>query len=134
MSTVCSRAAGTLSGGPLRRKEALLAHQHLLVQSAAREKILHSALALADALRATLGLNSTCVLIEKKWGRPIVCNDGVTIAKAFELEDPEENSRRAGHPAGSGAYRRPGRRRDHDIDPAGCGYFRGRCEEYRGRR
>jgi chaperonin GroEL len=31
------------------------------------------------------------VLIEKKWGKPIVCNDGVTIAKEFELKDPEEN-------------------------------------------
>jgi chaperonin GroEL len=31
------------------------------------------------------------VLIEKKWGRPIVCNDGVTIAKEFEIEDHEEN-------------------------------------------
>ena len=66
-------------------------HKHLLVQSAAREKILHGALALADALRVTLGPKSKCVLIEKKWGRPIVCNDGVTIAKEFELEDHEEN-------------------------------------------
>ena len=31
------------------------------------------------------------MLIEKKWGRPIVCNDGVTIAKEFDLKDPEEN-------------------------------------------
>jgi chaperonin GroEL len=30
-------------------------------------------------------------LIEKKWGPPIVCNDGVTIAKEFDLKDPEEN-------------------------------------------
>ncbi len=66
-------------------------HKHLLVQSAAREKILHGALALADAVRVTLGPKSKCVLIEKKWGRPIVCNDGVTIAKEFELEDHEEN-------------------------------------------
>jgi chaperonin GroEL len=68
-----------------------MAHKHLLVQSAAREKILHGALALADALRVTLGPKSKCVLIEKKWGRPLVCNDGVTIAKEFELADPEEN-------------------------------------------
>jgi chaperonin GroEL len=31
------------------------------------------------------------VLIEKKWGKPIVCNDGVTIAKEFSLKDPEED-------------------------------------------
>jgi chaperonin GroEL len=66
-------------------------HKHLLVQSAAREKILHGATALVDAMRVTLGPKSKCVLIEKKWGRPIVCNDGVTIAKEFELEDHEEN-------------------------------------------
>ena len=68
-----------------------MAHKHLLVQSAAREKVLHGALALADAVRVTLGPKSKCVLIEKKWGRPIVCNDGVTIAKEFELADHEEN-------------------------------------------
>jgi chaperonin GroEL len=68
-----------------------MAHKHLLVQSAAREKVLHGVLALADAVRVTLGPKSKCVLIEKKWGRPIVCNDGVTIAKEFELADHEEN-------------------------------------------
>jgi chaperonin GroEL len=68
-----------------------VAHKRLLVQSAAREKVLHGALALADAVRVTLGPKSKCVLIEKKWGRPLVCNDGVTIAKEFELQDHEEN-------------------------------------------
>jgi chaperonin GroEL len=68
-----------------------MAHKHLLVQAAAREKILHGATALVDAMRVTLGPKSKCVLIEKKWGRPIVCNDGVTIAKEFELQDHEEN-------------------------------------------
>jgi chaperonin GroEL len=68
-----------------------VAPKHLLVQSAAREKVLRGALALVEAMRATLGPKSKCVLIEKKWGRPLVCNDGVTIAKEFELEDREEN-------------------------------------------
>jgi chaperonin GroEL len=71
--------------------EVHVAHKHLLVQSAAREKILHGATALVDAVRVTLGPKSKCVLIEKKWGHPIVCNDGVTIAKEFELEDHDEN-------------------------------------------
>jgi chaperonin GroEL len=66
-------------------------HKHLLVRSEAREKILRGAMALVDAMRVTLGPKSKCVLIEKKWSRPIVCNDGVTIAKEFELEDHEEN-------------------------------------------
>ena len=39
----------------------------------------------------TLGPKSKSVLIQKSWGAPIVCNDGVTIAKEFDLEDPEEN-------------------------------------------
>ena len=68
-----------------------MARKQLLVRSKAREKLLHGCLALADALRVTLGPKSKCVLIEKKWGRPIVCNDGVTIAKEFELKDAEEN-------------------------------------------
>ena len=65
--------------------------KRLLFKSAAREKILKGATALTDAVRVTLGPKSKCVLIEKKWGRPIVCNDGVTIAKEIEFEDPEEN-------------------------------------------
>jgi chaperonin GroEL len=68
-----------------------MANKHLLFRSEAREKILHGASALADAVRVTLGPRSKCVLIDKKWGRPIVCNDGVTIAKEVELKDPEEN-------------------------------------------
>jgi chaperonin GroEL len=66
-------------------------HKQLLFESAARHKILKGATALADAVRVTLGPKAKCVLIGKKWGRPIVCNDGVTIAKEVELEDPEEN-------------------------------------------
>jgi len=68
-----------------------MANKHLLFRAQAREKILHGATALTDAVRVTLGPKSRCVLIDKKWGRPIVCNDGVTIAKEVELEDPEEN-------------------------------------------
>ena len=68
-----------------------MAHKQILFRSAAREKILRGATQLADALRVTLGPRSKSVLIEKKWGAPIVCNDGVTIAKEFDLKDPEEN-------------------------------------------
>jgi chaperonin GroEL len=66
-------------------------HKQLLFKAAAREKILHGATLLADAVRVTLGPKSKCVLIEKKWGKPIVCNDGVTIAKEIELQDSEAN-------------------------------------------
>ncbi|OFW36482.1 MAG: chaperonin GroL, partial [Acidobacteria bacterium RIFCSPLOWO2_12_FULL_67_14b] len=68
-----------------------MAHKHLLFRSEAREKVLRGATALTDAVRVTLGPKSKCVLIEKKWGKPVVCNDGVTIAKEFALKDPEEN-------------------------------------------
>jgi chaperonin GroEL len=65
--------------------------KHLLFREAAREKILQGTTKLADAVRVTLGPRSKCVLIGKEWGRPIVCNDGVTIAKEITLEDPDEN-------------------------------------------
>ncbi len=68
-----------------------MAHKQLRFGAAAREKILRGATELADAIRVTLGPKSKSVLIEKKYGRPIVCNDGVTIAKEIDLESPEEN-------------------------------------------
>jgi chaperonin GroEL len=69
----------------------LMAHKQVTFRAAAREKILRGATALADAVRVTLGPKSKSVLIQRKWGRPLVCNDGVTIAKEFDLKDPEEN-------------------------------------------
>jgi chaperonin GroEL len=68
-----------------------MTHKQVLFRSAAREKILRGAGQLADAVRVTLGPRSKSVLIERKWGAPIVCNDGVTIAKELELKDPDEN-------------------------------------------
>ena len=68
-----------------------MSSKRLMFRSAAREKVLAGAGALVDAVRITLGPKSKCVLIQKKWGRPLVCNDGITIAKEVELEDPEEN-------------------------------------------
>ncbi|WP_395708414.1 chaperonin GroEL [Reyranella sp.] len=68
-----------------------MSYKHVMFRSAAREKILRGASQLADAIRVTLGPKSKSVLIQKKWGAPIVCNDGVTIAKEFEIKDPEEN-------------------------------------------
>ena len=63
----------------------------MLFQSQAREKILRGVNAVADAVRVTLGPKSKCVLIERKFGAPLVCNDGVTIAKETSLADPAEN-------------------------------------------
>ncbi|HEU5033665.1 MAG TPA: chaperonin GroEL [Mycobacteriales bacterium] len=46
---------------------------------------------LADAVKVTLGPKGRNVVIDKKWGAPTITNDGVTIAKEVELEDPYEN-------------------------------------------
>ncbi len=45
---------------------------------------------LADAVRVTLGPKGRNVVLEKKWGAPTITNDGVSIAKEIELEDPYE--------------------------------------------
>ncbi len=93
-----------------------MTHKQLSFRAAAREKVLRGATALADAVRVTLGPKSKCVLIEKKWGEPLVCNDGVTIAKEVDLKDAEENlgAQRAtappacvARPAGCAAWSRP---------------------------
>lgn len=68
-----------------------MSHKRVSFRAAAREQVLRGAEQLTDAVRVTLGPRSRSVLIETKWGRPLVCNDGVTIAKEFALEDPEEN-------------------------------------------
>jgi chaperonin GroEL len=65
--------------------------KQVLFRAAGREKVLRGTTQLADAVRITLGPKSKSVLILKKWGAPVVCNDGVTIAKETELENPEEN-------------------------------------------
>jgi chaperonin GroEL len=46
---------------------------------------------LADTVKVTLGPRGRNVVIDKKWGAPTITNDGVTVAKEIELEDPYEN-------------------------------------------
>ena len=46
---------------------------------------------LADAVKVTLGPRGRNVVIDKKWGAPTITNDGVTVAREVELEDPQEN-------------------------------------------
>src|ERR1051326_5893481 len=45
---------------------------------------------LANAVKITLGPKGRNVVLEKKWGAPTITNDGVSIAKEIELEDPQE--------------------------------------------
>ena len=111
-----------------------MAHKQVLFRSAAREKILRGATQLVDAIRVTLGPRSKAVLIERKWGAPLVCNDGVTIAKEFELKRPRRESRRPDAAPGGGKDRRHGgRRHQHGDDPGACD-FRGRRPQRRRRR
>ena len=46
---------------------------------------------LADAVKVTLGPKGSNVVLDKKFGSPLITNDGVSIAKEIELEDPFEN-------------------------------------------
>src|SRR5580700_11812663 len=46
---------------------------------------------LADAVKVTLGPKGRNVVIDKKWGAPTITNDGVTVAREIDLEDPFEN-------------------------------------------
>lgn len=57
----------------------------------ARRAMLRGVDALADAVKVTLGPRGRNVVLEKKFGSPLITNDGVTIAKEIELEDPFEN-------------------------------------------
>ncbi|MDQ0941350.1 chaperonin GroEL (HSP60 family) [Streptomyces sp. V1I1] len=54
---------------------------------------------LADTVKVTIGPRGRNVVIDKKFGAPTITNDGVTIAREVELDDPYEKPRR---PAGEG--------------------------------
>lgn len=56
-----------------------------------REAIKKGVDALADAVKVSLGPKGRNVVLDKKFGSPVITNDGVTIAKEIELEDPFEN-------------------------------------------
>ncbi|GAB3067537.1 MULTISPECIES: chaperonin GroEL [unclassified Phycicoccus] len=57
----------------------------------ARKSLERGVDALANAVKVTLGPKGRNVVIDKKWGAPTITNDGVTIAREVELEDPYEN-------------------------------------------
>ncbi|WP_067935907.1 chaperonin GroEL [Alicyclobacillus kakegawensis] len=59
-------------------------------QEDARRSMMRGVDALADAVKVTLGPRGRNVVLEKKFGSPLITNDGVTIAKEIELEDPYE--------------------------------------------
>ena len=57
----------------------------------AREKLKSGVDALANAVKVTLGPRGRNVVIDKKFGAPLITKDGVTVAKEIELKDPIEN-------------------------------------------
>jgi chaperonin GroEL len=65
--------------------------KQILHSDQAREKLLAGIEKLNNAVRATMGPKGRNVLLDKKYGAPTITNDGVTIAKEIELEDPFEN-------------------------------------------
>jgi len=65
--------------------------KQLIYDAEAREKLRAGVDKLANAVRITLGPKGRNVVLDKKFGSPTVTNDGVTIAKEIELDDPFEN-------------------------------------------
>jgi chaperonin GroEL len=63
----------------------------LQFDDSARKSLERGVNKLADAVKVTLGPRGRNVVIDKKWGAPTITNDGVTIAREVELEDPYEN-------------------------------------------
>ena len=68
-----------------------MAAKRIAFDQEAREAIRRGVKQLARAVKVTLGPRGRAVLIEKKWGAPLVSVDGVTVAKEIELKDPFEN-------------------------------------------
>src|SRR5690242_6084438 len=65
--------------------------KQLVYSEEARRSLKKGMDALADAVKVTLGPRGRNVVLDKKFGPPTITNDGVTIAKEIELEDPFEN-------------------------------------------
>ncbi|MFN3420787.1 MAG: chaperonin GroEL [Armatimonadota bacterium] len=68
-----------------------MAKKELLFSEQAREALMQGASVVAEAVRVTLGPRGRNVVIERKWGSPLVTKDGVTVAKEIELEDRDED-------------------------------------------
>ena len=68
-----------------------MAKKTLVFNEAARKGLEAGVNKLADVVKVTLGPKGRNVVLEKKWGAPTITNDGVTIAKEVDLEDPYEN-------------------------------------------
>jgi chaperonin GroEL len=68
-----------------------MAHKELKFNEEARRSLERGVNTLADAVKVTLGPKGRYVVLDKKFGAPTITNDGVTIAREIEVEDPFEN-------------------------------------------
>src|SRR5690242_19069133 len=68
-----------------------MAHKELKFNEEARRSLQRGVDTLADAVKVTLGPKGRYVVLDKKFGAPTITNDGVTIAREIEVEDPFEN-------------------------------------------
>src|SRR3954467_4524309 len=68
-----------------------MAHKELKYDVAARSALERGVDAVANAVKVTLGPKGRYVVLDKRFGAPTITNDGVTIAREVELEDPFEN-------------------------------------------
>src|SRR5919205_2638038 len=68
-----------------------MAHKELKFNEEARRSLERGVDTLADAVKVTLGPKGRYVVLDKKFGAPTITNDGVTIAREIEVEDPFEN-------------------------------------------
>src|SRR5262245_47509345 len=65
--------------------------KEIVYREDARAAILRGVNSLADAVKVTLGPKGRNVVLDKKFGSPLITKDGVTVAKEIELKDPMEN-------------------------------------------
>src|SRR5690606_29799847 len=68
-----------------------MAAKQLAFDSEARRALERGVNAVANAVKVTLGPKGRNVVLERKYGSPVITKDGVTVAKEIELADPYEN-------------------------------------------
>src|SRR5438067_12653654 len=93
---MCSRRSSVRASRPAQKRKAEeeeqgMAHKELKFNEDARRALERGVNILADAVKITLGPKGRYVVLDKKYGAPTITNDGVTIAREIELEDPFEN-------------------------------------------
>src|SRR5437868_15512543 len=68
-----------------------MAAKKVVIGEESRQTILRGVNVLADAVKITLGPKGRNVVLDKKFGSPLITKDGVTVAKEIELKDPLDN-------------------------------------------